>query len=76
MTSFSSTRPQFKVGTAKPSGSVKLVISTFPLGEHSDDGISGITGMTSDAGSRHGGGGKADHDLEGERAMWGGDRVN
>ena len=43
-----------QVGSAKPNGSIRMIITTQPMGLASEDGmteISAISGMTSDAGA-------------------------
>jgi hypothetical protein len=58
---------QFKVGLSKPTGIVRLIITTKPLGKagSEDDGmteVSGVTGLTSDTGNHR----KEEQDLKGE----------
>ena len=64
---------QFKVGTAKPTGMIKMIISTQPMaGLASEDGmteISGVSGLTSDAGGASSR--REEQDLKGEdNGLW------
>ncbi|GAX78579.1 hypothetical protein CEUSTIGMA_g6018.t1 [Chlamydomonas eustigma] len=57
---------QFKVGLSKPTGVVRLIITTKPLGRAAseDDGmteVSGVTGLTSEAGNQR----REEQDLKG-----------
>lgn len=55
-----------KVGSSKPTGSIRMIITTQPMGLASEDGmteISGISGLTSDAGANRR---RDEQDLRGE----------
>ena len=66
---------QFKVGSSKPTGAIKMIITTQPIGGDgaSDDGMSdmsGITGMTSEAGGGTAQSRREEQDLGGELSHW------